>query len=99
MWDAIQELGLTLHADADDAATAAAILDAYGLDEHYRVERDPYNPSPALNTAGHGVRRGFNEIERFAYAAAAERLARGDDIPGVEDVDTLKDMYPVHAPE
>lgn len=98
MWDAIQELGLTLHADTDDVDAATNILDAYGLEGHYRVERDPYD-SPALNTAGHGIRRGFDEIERFAYAAAAERLARGDDLPGITDVDTLKDMYPVNPTE
>lgn len=98
MWDAIKALGLTLHADGEDVETATQILDAYGLDAYCRVERDPYD-SPALTTAGHGTRRGFNEIERFAYAAAAERLARGEEISDIDGVDALKGMYPVHAPE
>lgn len=75
----IENNGLTLFSDgSEDSKEAEEILREYGLDDLYDVvESEPYQ-SPALTTAGNGLKRGTGEIEAFAQIVAEKRKKKKD---------------------
>lgn len=70
----IEQNGLTLFSDGSkESKKAEEALKEYGLDDLYEVvESEPYR-SPALTTAGNGLKRGVGEIEGFARIVAEKR--------------------------
>lgn len=71
--------------EKDEEDQVRAILDTYGLLDLTEFYEDPYESEPVLIAGNSGRKRGFAEIENFAYNISAKL--------GKFDRDELKRIY------
>ncbi|MDY6777646.1 MAG: hypothetical protein SVU32_03205 [Candidatus Nanohaloarchaea archaeon] len=90
--EAAETYGLALLSDGGQRSrTAKSILDAYKLEDLYKLLESDYRYAPELTTAGGDVLSSIAAIEAFAFELAWERASTR------EEREELERMYPVEA--